>query len=318
MPLTAQAIVLQKASKLKMVTASFEVPTVNGLLVQTIASTITPGYDRLLITNKPVTNKVFKYPIMPGSEAIGQVLEVGSGVSDIAVGDFVFVFAAQGWQGIEAYAGCHANIIPTTRDGVLPLGRLPIHRDLLTGLLAYAMSGIEKIPLNPSQRVLVLGLGSVGLMVTEYLHHLGYQHVDGVETFGLRGQLSRAENIALDIADFTEAFNNCYDIVVETTGRILMLEKAIRLMKPHAKVLLMGNYEVMACDYRLIQHKEPHLISSNITTMEHHRKASELLESGLLDTEKFFTGVYPVEQFELAYRHALDDKPSIKTVLTWL
>ena len=314
----AQAIVLQKANKLKLQSAAYHADQPGDVLVKTIASTITPGFDRLLLTNKPVSNKVFKYPIMPGSEAIGQVIEPGPEVTDLQPGDFVYAFRGDQWTGIEPYAGCHAEIIPTSRQNVLALGRPPVHRDLLTGLLAYAVSAIDKVPLEASSKVLVLGLGSVGLMVSEYLHSLGIKQVDAVEIFSIRGQLSHAEHIALDIDDFTGEFNNTYDLVIETTGRILMIEKATRLMKPQAVVLLMGNYEVMAYDYRLIQHKEPVIISSSITTLSHLKEAISLLESDRLETEKFFTGVYPVAQFELAYRRALDGKESIKTVLSWV
>jgi len=313
-----QAIVLQKANKLKLQSAAYHADQPEDVLVKTIASTITPGFDRLLLANKPVSSRVFKYPIMPGSEAIGQVIEKGAAVTDLHVGDFVYAFRAERWSGIEPYAGCHAEIIPTSRNHLLALGRLPIHRDLLIGLLAYAVSAIEKVPLTASSRILLLGLGSVGLMVSEYLHALGFLHVDAVETFGIRGQLSHAEQIALDIDDFTPEFNNRYDVVIETTGRILMVEKAARLMKPQATVLLMGNYEVMAYDYRLIQHKEPVIISSNITTISHLKTASFLLEEERLESEKFFTAAFPVSQFELAYRKALDGKESIKTVLSWV
>ncbi len=314
----AQAIVLQKANKLKLQHAAFHAGEPGDVLVKTIASTITPGFDRLLLTNKPVSSKVFKYPIMPGSEAIGQVIETGSGVTDLFPGDFVYAFKGDRWSGIEPYAGCHAEIIPTSRQNLFALGRQPAHRDLLTGLLAYTISAIEKVPLEISSRILLLGLGSVGLMVAEYLHSLGYKHIDAVETFSIRGQLSHAEHIALDIDDFPQEFNNCYDLIVETTGRILMIEKAVRLMKTQAKVLLMGNYEVMAYDYRLIQHKEPVIICSTRTTLSHLEKASAILESGRFDSEKFFTNAFPVSQYEMAYRKALDSKDSIKTVLSWL
>ncbi|MEI7825906.1 MAG: alcohol dehydrogenase catalytic domain-containing protein, partial [Chlorobiaceae bacterium] len=253
----AQSIVLQKANKLKLQHTAYHASEPGDVLVKTIASTITPGFDRLLLTNKPVSKRAFKYPIMPGSEAIGQVIETGSGVTDLFPGDFVYAFKGDRWLGIEPYAGCHAEIIPTSRENLFALGRPPVHRDLLTGLLAYTISAVEKVPLDASSRILLLGLGSVGLMVAEYLSSLGYKHIDAVETFSIRGQLSHAEQIALDIDDFTKEFNNCYDLIVETTGRILMIEKAVRLMKMQAKVLLMGNYEVMAYDYRLIQHKEP-------------------------------------------------------------
>jgi 3-hydroxyethyl bacteriochlorophyllide a dehydrogenase len=313
-----QAIILQKANKLKLQNAAYLADQPGDVLVKTIASTITPGFDRLLLTNKPVSSRVFTYPIMPGSESIGQIIETGPDVADLKPGDFVYTFKGDRWSGIEPYYGCHAEIIPTSGNNVFALRRQPIHRDLLIGVLAYVISAIEKVQLNSSLRILVIGLGSVGLMVSEYLNILGYHHVDAVETFSIRGQLSHAENIALDISDFTAEFNNSYDIVIETTGRVLLIEKAMRLMKQQAKVLLMGNYEVMAYDYRLICHKEPVIISSGITARSHISSAAALLEEGRLDSEKFFTDVFPVSQFEMAYRRALDSKESIKTVLSWV
>ena len=314
----AQAIVLQKANKLKLQNATYHAGNPGDVLVKTIASTITPGFDRLLLTNKPVSNRVFHYPIMPGSESIGQVMATGSGVDDLLPGDFVYVFKGDRWSGVEPYFGCHAEIIPTSRHNLFPLCRPPIHRDLLTGLLAYVISAVEKVPLHAASRILILGLGSVGLMVSEFLYTLGFKNVDAVETFSIRGQLSHAEHIAIDINDFTADFNDSYDLIFETTGRILLIEKAVRLMKEQAKIVLMGNYEIMAYDYRLIQHKEPAIISSGQTNLCHIQQAYSVLNDDMLDSEKFFTNVFPVSQFELAYRMALDSKESIKTVLSWV
>ena len=89
-------------------------------------------------------------------------------------------------------------------------------------------------------------------------------------------------------------------------------------MKDQAKIVLMGNYEIMAYDYRLIQHKEPAIIASGITSIGNIRDAYRVLNDEILDSEKFFTNVFPVAQYELAYRMALDSKESIKTVLSWV
>lgn len=314
----AQAIVLQKPNKLRLLQASYQASHPNDVIVKTIASTITPGFDRLLLTNKAVSNRVFNYPLMPGSESIGQVVKTGSGVTDLKTGDFVYAFKGNRWTGIEPYFGCHAEIIPTSRENLFALGRQPVHRDLLTGLLAYAISAIRKIDISHSSRILLLGLGSVGLMVSEYLYSLGFRHVDAVETFSIRGQMSHAEHLAIELEDFTTEFNNSYDIIFETTGRILLVEKAIHLLKPGGRIMLMGNYEVMAYDYRLIQHKEPVIICSAVTTMPDIIEASAILTDDKFDSEKFFTNVFPVSQYELAYRAALDSKESIKAVICWI
>ncbi len=314
----AQAIILPKANKLRLNEVSYNADKPEDILVKTIATTITPGVDRLLITNKPVSHRVLNYPVMLGSEMIGQIMETGPAVTSMKPGDFVYTFKGDRWTGAEPYYGCHAELVATSQENVVPLGRKPIHRDLLTGLLGYVISAVEKVRPDSSSRVLILGLGSVGLMAAEYLRHKGVVSIDALENFGIRGQLSCAENIAMQISDFTTDFNDSYDIVIEATGRILLIEKAIHLLKPEGKVLLTGNYEVLAYDYRLIQHKEPVIVTSNITTYDHLLSAQELLESGTIDSEKFFTNVYPLDQFELAYRVALDSKEAIKTVISWI
>ncbi|UZJ38805.1 zinc-dependent alcohol dehydrogenase [Prosthecochloris sp. SCSIO W1103] len=314
----AEAIILPKANKLKLNSVLYSADNPNDILVKTIATTITPGVDRLILTNKPVSHRVLNYPIILGSEMIGQVMETGPEVSAVKPGDFVYTFKGDRWAGIETYYGCHAEVVPTSEENVLPLGRKPIHRDLLTGLLGYVIAAIEKAQPDKSSRVLILGLGSVGLMAAEYLRSKGVESIDALENFGIRGQLSCAKNIAMQINDFTSDFNDSYDIVIEATGRILLLEKAIRLLRPEGKIVLMGNYEVLAYDYRLIQHKEPVIICSNITSYEHLLSSQKLLESEGIESEKFFTNVYAVNQFELAYRVALDSKDAIKTVISWI
>lgn len=314
----AKSIVLIKANKLRLVDTAYLADQDNDVLVKTIATTITPGLDRLLLTNKPVSHRVINYPIMLGSEMIGQVLETGPGVTSVSPGDFVFTFKGDRWKDIEPYYGCHAEIVATSESNILPLGRAPIHRDLLIGLLGYIVSAIEKARLEPSSRVLILGLGSVGLMAAEYLNSIGITNIDALENFGIRAQIGKVHNIGMEMTDFNESFNDCYDLIIETTGRILLIEKAIRMLKHGRQILLMGNYEVLAYDYRLLQHKEPVLICSSITEYHHIQKARELLEHPDIDSEKFFTNVFPVDRFELAYRVALDSKEAIKTVISWV
>jgi len=314
----AEAILLPKANRLKIGMASYSADRPEDILVKTIATTITPGLDRLLLTNKPVSHKVLRYPIILGSEMIGQVMETGSGVTHLKAGDFVFTFLGDRWTETTPYYGCHAEVVPTSMHNVLPLERKPIHRDLLTGLLGYVISAIEKVRLDSSSRVLILGLGSVGLMAAEYLRYKGIHSIDALENFGIRGQLSSAKNIGMQLNDFTTDFNDSYDLVIEATGRVLLVEQSIRLLKPRGTVLLMGNYEVLGYDYRLIQHKEPVITCSNITTYEHLLSSRQLLESESIDSEKFFTNVFALNQYELAYRIALDSKEAIKTVISWI
>ncbi|NTV47120.1 MAG: zinc-binding alcohol dehydrogenase [Chlorobiales bacterium] len=313
----ATAIVYPKANKVVMMEVEHQPMGPSDVLVKTIATSVTPGLERMQITGKSVTRKVIKFPALPGSEMIGEVIGVGEFVRGIEIGEFVYVSKGDKWLNVDSLFGCQADRVLTDFHNVLPLGSTPLNHSLLIGLLAYVISGIKKLDLKPEQNILVLGIGSVGMMVIEYLKYKGFLSVDAVETFSIRAKLSSARNIALQIEDFTEEFYDQYDVVIEATGRLLLIEQAVRLLKPQGKILLLGNYEVTKYDYRLIQEKEPVLISSSITKDADLVQAKRILSDESFPADKFITHVFPSHDYNRGLETALNASDAIKTVLTW-
>ncbi len=285
--------------------------------VRTIATSITPGVERFLLTGKSITSKVIKFPVLSGSELIGEVLEVGANVVDVEVGDYVFVHRAENWQELTPLFGCQADMVIAHQSHVVPIRRQPEETDLLIGLLGYAISAVKKLQLEQIERLLILGLGSVGLMLAEYLRYKGFTAVDACEKYQVRGMLAAAKDIAFDILDFTSDYYDTYDVIVETTGRLLILEPAVKLLKPRGAFLLLSNYDEMKLDYRLIQDKEPIFITSVHTSDDDLFEAKYLLSESAIEAEKFLTHRFPVSEYEQAYDVALNRADAIKTVLIW-
>lgn len=313
----ATAIVYPKANKVAMMEVEHAPIGPSDVLVKTIVTSVTPGLERMQITGKSVTRKVIKFPVLPGSEMIGEVIGVGEFVRGIEPGEFVYVSKGDKWLNVDSLFGCHADRVLTDFHNVLPLGITPLNRSLLIGLLGYVISGIKKINLQETKHILVLGLGSVGMMVVEYLRYKGFDNVDAMETFSLRAKISSAQNIALHIEDFTEDFHDRYDVIIEATGRLLLIEQSIPLLKPQGKVLLLGNYEVTKYDYRLIQDKEPVLVSSSITKDEDMIQAKRILSDENFPADKFITHVFPSHDYNRGLEVALNAPDAIKTVFTW-
>jgi len=314
---SAKAIVYPKANKVALLEIPFQPAQPTDILVKSILTSVTPGLERMQITGKSVTRRVMKFPVVPGSEMVGEVVWVGDFVHGIEPGELVYVHRGDRWAGANSLFGCNANFVLTHFKNVIPLGTAPMQRALLSGLLGYAISAIKKIDISKLERVLVLGLGSVGMMAIEYLRYKGFTNIDAVESFSIRGQMSSANAIGITIDDFTEAFNDQYDVVIEATGRLLLIEQAMRLMKPQGKVLLMGNYEVTKYDYRLIQDKEPMLITSAVVRDEHFIEAKRMLSDDAFPAEKFITNVFPAHEYERGLEVALNASEAIKTVFTW-
>jgi 2-desacetyl-2-hydroxyethyl bacteriochlorophyllide A dehydrogenase len=313
----ATAIIYPKANKVAMAEVEHLPMGPTDVMVKTIATSVTPGLERMQITGKSVTRKVIKFPVLSGSEMFGEVTAVGEFVRGIEPGEFVYVSRGDKWLNADPLFGCQADKVLTDFHYVLPLGNTPLNRSLLIGLLGYVISGIKKINLAETENILVLGLGSVGQMVTEYLHYKGFHNIDAVETFAIRGKISSAQSIALQIDDFTADFHDKYDVIIEATGRLLLIEQAIQLLKPQGKFLLLGNYEVTKYDYRLIQDKEPVLISSSVTSDADLIQAKRILSDEKFPADKFITHVFPSHDYNRALEVALNVSDAIKTVLTW-
>jgi 2-desacetyl-2-hydroxyethyl bacteriochlorophyllide A dehydrogenase len=129
--------------------------------------------------------------------------------------------------------------------------------------------------------------------------------------------LAAAKDIAFDILDFTSDYYDTYDVIIETTGRLLMLEQAVKLLKPRGSFLLLSTYDEMKLDYRLIQDKEPIFITSVRTSDDDLFEAKYLLSESAIEAEKFLTHRFRISEYEQAYDTALNRADAVKTVLVW-
>ncbi|KER10644.1 MAG: alcohol dehydrogenase [[Candidatus Thermochlorobacteriaceae] bacterium GBChlB] len=314
---SSKAIAYIKPNKLEFSTFMHLPLGAEDVRVRTLLTSIAPGMERLQLTGTSITSKALKFPIIAGSELVGEVIETGSSVQDVSVGEYVFVHRAEKWLDAVPLFGCLAERVVASESHVVPLRRTPKERDVLIGLLGYALSSLKKIDFSRIERILILGLGTVGLMTAEVLTYKGYGTVDAVEPFLVRGKLAAARDIAFDIGDFTAEYHDRYDLIIECTGRILMLEQALPLLKPQGTYLLMGNYDTMKIDYRLIQHKEPRLLTCSLTEDDDFFEAKYILGETDFAAEKFITHRLPAEDYEQAFDIALNRSEAIKTVLTW-
>ncbi len=313
----SHAIVYTKSNKLDFLPIVSAPLSDRDIRVRTVATSITAGMERFLLTGKSITRKELKFPVVPGSECIGEVIEVGSGVQGVKPGEYVYAWRSERWEEVQSVFGCQAESLIVSEGDFLPLKRVPEERDVLIGLLADALSAVDKLDLASTERILILGLGALGLTIADVLHYYGFTAVDACDLFIQRGDLAFACDIAFNLDDFTSDYNNRYDVIIESTGRLLLLEAALRLLKPQGKFLLCGTYDVMKTDYRLLQDKEPQLIFSSVTTFAHRERAKTLIETHAIDVARFLTHRFPISQYAVAYDVALNRPECIKISLLW-
>jgi predicted dehydrogenase len=122
-----------------------------------------------------------------GYSSAGRVIEIGEGVADISVGDWVVCAGA-------GYAN-HAEVIATPRNLVarIPQG-VDAKQAAFTTLGAIAMQGIRRASLTPGASVVVIGLGLIGQIATLILKQYGFD-VLGIDVNPR--QVERAKNLGI-------------------------------------------------------------------------------------------------------------------------
>lgn len=116
------------------------------------------------------------FPYTPGLEALGDVVEVGSAVTEVGIGDRVITMMQRlgGIHGVRP--GGYQEFVTVAATTVAPVPKdLDPHAIAALGLAAVtAYNGLKRLDLRPEQRVVVHGAtGGVGSAAVAIAHALG-------------------------------------------------------------------------------------------------------------------------------------------------
>lgn len=235
-------------------------------------------------------------PHNAGHEAVG-VIEAAPPDSELMVGDRVGVSALAGCavcpacvsgneqfcvQGVAIQTGMHAEFVSVT-----PASTRPIPRDasasvatLLVGDgLGVPVRALNRFASEPGDRVIVLGLGPVGLSHVLVRAHAG-ANVVTVEPSAFRRDLALrlgAVEVHESISDLAPA-----PLVIESTGIAAVVEDAFALCSPQGTVFQSGECGTITVDAsRDIVHREIAYIGSWFYGRVDFPRMVELYERGL-------------------------------------
>ncbi len=293
-----------------------------------------------------------------GHEAIGEVVEVGSLVRDFKPGDRVIVPAiTPDWNSLEAQGGYQMHSggmlagwkFSNFKDGVfaelfhvndadgnlahLPDGMDPVAACMLADMVPTGFHGVELADVQFGDRVVVVGIGPVGLMAVaaaalrgaSYLYAVGSRPncIQVAKEFGATDIVNYREgDIVEQIMEKTHGKG--VDRVVIAGGDVNTFEQAIDMLKPGGKI---GNINYLGeGDYIKIPRVEwgcgmSHktitggLMPGGRLRME---KLAALMETGRIDPSKLVTHRFEgLESVEPALM-LMKDKPRdlIKPVVT--
>jgi len=209
----------------------------------------------------------YKLPAIIGHEFAGEVLEIGAGVENVAVGDRVvgipFVpckschYCQQGdyslcddyiMQGTHFY-GAFAEEVVLLADQVLPIGNMDFEDAAMLEPLAVAMHGVIGIDPELGDTVVIFGCGTIGLLTIQCLFAAGVGKVIAVDINDDKLQEAKAlgatwsinplkEDLEEKVFEYTAGLGA--DIAFECAGSPITQEQCLLVTKKKGKVAYQG------------------------------------------------------------------------------
>lgn len=282
-------------------------------------------------------------PVVLGHEYSGEVVEVGEGVTDFAVGDHVTV-DPNIYCGHCAYCQngkkqlCPSmEAIGVTRDGGfaqysrIPAAQafkleptVPWEAAAMAEPLACCLHGIDLAGIQVGDKVCVVGGGAIGLLMVQLAKLSGASQIVLSEPNEKRRQvgLQLGANAAIDPTrpDAQEAFAQVLDgganVVIECVGNVPAVKSAFQFAGKGATVLLFSVPKVDATfDLPLFDvYKKELTIKGSFVNPDTHARAVALINSGKVDFGPIITHRFTLDQLPEAIAMQMSDA-SIKVVV---
>jgi 2-desacetyl-2-hydroxyethyl bacteriochlorophyllide A dehydrogenase len=274
-----------------------------------------------------------RYPVIPGHEWSGTVIEVGSLVEDIPVGARIVCEGlipcnqcrrcrggqTQWCERIEALGftrpGGYAELVAVPARVV---HLLPDHVSFDAGVLiepaSVVLQALEKVRPEPGETVGVIGVGTLGSLAIALL---ALHSPANISAYGVREEeLELATRLGADEAHLVgEAAieETELDLVVETAGHPAAVELATRLCRPGGRVALLGlagDGQTVTLPADLLVGKDIGLIGSVGYSSAVWSRVVGLVTDRVLELDRIVTHHFPVSEYEAAVR-LMDERRGI-------
>ena len=262
------------------------------------------------------------YPITPGHEFAGTVVAKGADVRpDLPEGARVAVDPSllcgycrrcragrgnlcENWAAIgDTVNGAFAEFVAVPAENAY---LLPDHIDGQQGAmaepLACAVHGMRRLTLAgpvSAEPAVVIGAGTMGLMMLQLLLHAGAGPVAVVDRVGDRLEVARKLGAAQAVTDASALDGTRFGVAVDATGAPEAVETAIGLLDRGGRMLVFGvspaEAAIRVSPFRV--YNDEITITGSMAILRSFGQAVDLLASGAVDPRPLLSEPLPLEAY---------------------
>jgi 2-desacetyl-2-hydroxyethyl bacteriochlorophyllide A dehydrogenase len=258
-------------------------------------------------------------PLVPGHEFAGEVVAVGTAVTELRIGDRVGVdpslFCNECYycrRGQNNLCERWAAIGVTTAGGaaefaLAPVGNcVPLPENVRTEdaaliePLSCAVRGYDILRSPLATHVLIYGSGTMGLMMLELAKRTGAATVDVVDLNPERLATARQLGCTSAVTSADELDRpRGWDVVIDATGNERAIQDGLSRVGKAGTFLQFGvaDYAARATiePYRI--YNQEITITGSMAVLHSYERAAELFALGVLDPEMFISDRLPLERY---------------------
>ncbi|ELP63336.1 zinc-dependent alcohol dehydrogenase family protein [Streptomyces turgidiscabies] len=261
-------------------------------------------------------------PIVPGHEFAGEVVGLGTAVTELSLGDRVAVDPSLYCHECRYCRTGHNNLCErwaaigvTTPGGaaqyaVAPVAncvRLPEHirtQDAaLVEPLSCAVRGYDVLRSRLGAHVLIYGSGTMGLMMLELAKRTGAASVDVVDINAQRLSTAQSLGVSGSATNADELDRpQGWDVVVDATGNAAAIQDGLDRVAKAGTFLQFGVADyatrVTIDPYRI--YNQEITITGSMAVLHSFERAAELFAAGVLNPEVFISDRLPLGNYPQA------------------
>ena len=320
---------VRKAEYLKL-----DVPAVNegDVLVEMEYTVVSGGTERACILG--MNNTVRTFPLSLGYCGVGRVLEIGSSVKSVAVGDRVLVY-----HGVHTKYNVRpeADITKVTNDNISSL------EAAFVIIASMGLGGVRKLEIELGESAMVMGLGLLGIFAVQFCRQSGAYPVIAADLNHERRALALklGADYALDPSapDFVDEVKKItggkgVNATVEVTGVSAAMNQALECASWLGRISLLGCTRVSdsAVDYYKQVHRPGikiigahNFVRPKHESYPHHwthhddcKAILDLIGAGRIQVSPIVSRVVSPEDCTEIYNQLCDDPAfPIGTVFDW-
>jgi 2-desacetyl-2-hydroxyethyl bacteriochlorophyllide A dehydrogenase len=310
-----RAIVLDRPGTFRVADVPDPVPDVNQVVVRVECCGICGTDLHILDGEFPPT----PYPITPGHEFAGTVVARGAEVRpDLAVGARVAVDPSlycgycrrcragrdnlcENWAAIgDTVDGAFAEFVavPANNAYLLP-GHLDAQHGAMAEPLACAVHGLDRLGPVLGDSVVVIGAGTMGLLLLQVLLHAGAGPVAVVDRISERLEVARKLGAAQAVTDADALEGTRFEVAVDATGVPKAIQTAYGLLDRGGRMLVFGvspaDAAISVSPFRV--YNDEITITGSMAILRSFGLAVDMLASGAVDPRLLLSEPLPLEQF---------------------